>query len=164
MISSASDVASLATTPLTMTPPSNYNGSFTLHVTAIAADTATLTTGVATDTAATTHDFPVTIVAVDVEAPAAPPTLVSQTFLGGAGDQSATDVSYADGHLYLAYNFLPVRRRRRHFHHRQLYDRRRRPDAGFLGNLDDGVLQRVSSDGANIYAVGASHPGDRANA
>jgi VCBS repeat-containing protein len=38
IISKPSDIASLATTPLTMTAPANYNGNFTLHVDAVVTD------------------------------------------------------------------------------------------------------------------------------
>ena len=45
LISGASTIAALATTPLTMTPPADYNGSFILHVGSVVTDTATLTRG-----------------------------------------------------------------------------------------------------------------------
>ena len=61
----ADDAASLATTPLTMTPPLNFNGNFTLHVEAVVNDTATLSTGVVTDTRTLTHDIAVVMDAVN---------------------------------------------------------------------------------------------------
>ncbi|WP_430641835.1 beta strand repeat-containing protein [Bradyrhizobium macuxiense] len=51
VIDNAADIVSLATTPLTMTSPAGYSGNFTLSVTAVASDTATLSTGDVTSTA-----------------------------------------------------------------------------------------------------------------
>jgi len=45
VIDSATDIAALASHPLQMTPPANYNGSFTLSVTAEVTDHATLSDG-----------------------------------------------------------------------------------------------------------------------
>lgn len=70
IISKPSDIASLATTPLTMTPPASYDGSFTLHVGAVVTDTATVSGGVATDQQTVTHDIAVTVVAIN-DAPVA---------------------------------------------------------------------------------------------
>ncbi|MFM9941134.1 MAG: VCBS domain-containing protein [Hyphomicrobiaceae bacterium] len=64
LIPSAS-VAALATTALTMTPPLNYNGSFTLTVTATSTDTAMLTTGSASDSASTSSTLSVVITPVN---------------------------------------------------------------------------------------------------
>ncbi|SHK35502.1 FecR family protein [Bradyrhizobium lablabi] len=59
---SASQMASLGTSPLTMTPPIDYNGNFTLHVDATVTDPAV---GGATDTKNFTNDFAVTVDAVN---------------------------------------------------------------------------------------------------
>jgi hypothetical protein len=64
VIDNAADIASLATTPLTMAPPANYNGNFTLGVQAVVTDTATLTGGPAIDTASVTKTIDVTITPV----------------------------------------------------------------------------------------------------
>jgi hypothetical protein len=53
VIDNSSDIASLASTALTMTPPSGYTGNFTLSATATVTDTATLSTGTVTDTLVT---------------------------------------------------------------------------------------------------------------
>lgn len=65
VISSAADITSLSSTPLTMTPPANYNGSFVLHIDAVTVDTATLSTGAATDTATTSQDVTITVTAAN---------------------------------------------------------------------------------------------------
>lgn len=65
IISNASDIASLATTPLTMTAPTNYNGNFTLHVDAVV----TVTTQLATSTKTFMDDVAVSIAPVS-DAPA----------------------------------------------------------------------------------------------
>ncbi|MCB1490547.1 MAG: tandem-95 repeat protein, partial [Rhodobiaceae bacterium] len=55
------DIAALTAGTITMTPPADYNGAFTLTVTANVTDTAALSTGVATDTTSSTMDLAVTI-------------------------------------------------------------------------------------------------------
>ncbi len=65
LITNAAEIADLDTTPLVMTPPANWNGTFTLTVEAIVTDTATLSSGVVTDTHTETATFDVTIDAVD---------------------------------------------------------------------------------------------------
>jgi VCBS repeat-containing protein len=96
----------------------------------------------------------------DAEAPVAP-ALVAQTFLGGSGDQGATDVSYANGHLYLTYNALPVLQQPSD--HSTVLSFSTAPDGtpaqDFSYSWTKGFFYGVASDGANIYAVGASHPG-----
>ncbi|MDB5875682.1 MAG: uncharacterized protein JWQ07_5124, partial [Ramlibacter sp.] len=62
LISGASQIASLATTPLTMNPPADFNGNFTLHVAGVVTDTAA---GVGTDTTTLTRDISVSIAAVN---------------------------------------------------------------------------------------------------
>ena len=59
---SAAQIASLGATPLTMTPPADYNGNFTLHVDATVTDPAP---GLATDTKTFSNDLAVTVDAVD---------------------------------------------------------------------------------------------------
>ncbi|OQW54601.1 MAG: hypothetical protein A4S14_14945 [Proteobacteria bacterium SG_bin9] len=55
------DASGLASSPLTVTPPADFNGNFTLHVDAVVTDTATLTTGVATDTKTFGKDISVSV-------------------------------------------------------------------------------------------------------
>ncbi len=104
VIDNPADIASLATTPLTMTPPANYNGSFTLNVTATATDTATLSSGTATDTATTSGSFTVTVTAVN-DVPVITVTDVTEsvteavsgtTAVTGTGSFSASDVDTTD--------------------------------------------------------------------
>ena len=86
-----------------MTPPADYNGSFTLRVGAVVTDTATLTTGVATSTATTTHDITVTVAAVN-DAPVISTANVQMT--SGSGGQvtfsgiSVSDADVADTFTY----------------------------------------------------------------
>jgi hypothetical protein len=64
------DIAALATTPLTITPPLNFNGTINLTVQAVAEDTAVLSSGAASDTAESAPiTVPVTVVPVN-DAPA----------------------------------------------------------------------------------------------
>ena len=69
VITDQSEIAALATTPLTLTTPTDYSGTFTLAIEAVATDTATLTTGTATSTSTTTQDFAVTIAPTDSTTP-----------------------------------------------------------------------------------------------
>ncbi len=69
IISDPAQIAALNTTPLTMTPPANWNGHFTLSVTATVTDTATLTDGVHTDTQSWTQTIDVGVQGVN-DAPA----------------------------------------------------------------------------------------------
>jgi VCBS repeat-containing protein len=104
-ITGSFNVPDLAVHPLTMTLPANYNGTFTLHVLADTLDQATLSTGVVTNnniaTSTATQDIAVTINAVTA---AGAILLQSQSFFGGAGDQRGTDITYANGHLYMSYD------------------------------------------------------------
>ncbi|MEX0957527.1 MAG: tandem-95 repeat protein [Rhizobiaceae bacterium] len=61
VIDDAGDIASLAATPLTVTPPENYTGSFTLSVTANVTDQAILSGGAASDTASVSRTMEVTV-------------------------------------------------------------------------------------------------------
>ena len=61
VISDPAEIAALGTTPLTVTPPAGYFGTFNLAVEAVATDTATLSTGPVTSTSTATQDFAVTI-------------------------------------------------------------------------------------------------------
>ncbi len=61
VISNPADIASLATTPLTVKPPVDYNGSFTLHVDSVVTAAATLPSGGVTDTKTFSHDIAVTV-------------------------------------------------------------------------------------------------------
>ena len=70
LITDPADIAALATAPLTMTPPANYNGSFTLSVTALVTDYAMLTTGAAANTTSLTRSLQV-LVAADNDGPVA---------------------------------------------------------------------------------------------
>jgi hypothetical protein len=92
LISNPSDITALATTPLTMTPPADYNGSFTLHVGAVVTDTATLTTGLATDTATTTHDITVTVAPVND----APVISTANLQISGTGPTTISGLSVSD--------------------------------------------------------------------
>jgi hypothetical protein len=88
------------------------------------------------------------------------PTLVAQTFLGGANNQAATDVSYHNGHLYLTWNTLPVTQ--------TVMDNGQvvsfstaangTPTQDFALAWSYGHFNGVASDGTHIYAVGGSHP------
>lgn len=100
VIDNAGDIASLTTTPLTMTPPENFNGTFSLVVDAIATDTATLSGGPASDTTTTTAILEVTFAPVN-DAPvitqlagpsAADPILVAENTAGSFLTITATDV------------------------------------------------------------------------
>ena len=62
VIDDAGDIASLATTPLTMTPPQDYNGAFTLAVEGEVIDMATLTTGAASDTTSITKLLAINVI------------------------------------------------------------------------------------------------------
>ena len=70
--------------PLTMTPPPEFNGTFTLHVDAIVTDHATLTTGPLNDTRTFGRDIAVTV------------TPVADTFTGTAGPDSFTGFGGGD--------------------------------------------------------------------
>ncbi len=84
----ASDVASLATTLLSMTPPSNYNGNFTLHVDALVTDAATLSTGDVTDTGTFAHDIVVVVGAANDA-----PVILTNDLQTGGDDFEGTIVS-----------------------------------------------------------------------
>ena len=62
VIDDPTEIASLGTTPLRMTPPSHYVGSFTLHIDAVATDLVQLSGGAETDTRTTSATIAVTIV------------------------------------------------------------------------------------------------------
>ncbi|WP_441227843.1 T1SS-143 repeat domain-containing protein [Tardiphaga sp. 20_F10_N6_6] len=91
---------------LTMTPPSNYNGGFNLGVSVTVVDHATLTTGLATDTATSTGTIAVTVNAVndgaatisvtDTTQTATAPKIgdVLQSTLGTDPDGAKTNVVY----------------------------------------------------------------------
>ena len=70
VIDDANQIASLASAPLTMTPPADYNGSFSLSVTTSVTDTAELSNGAASDVTATTETIAFTIAPVN-DAPVA---------------------------------------------------------------------------------------------
>lgn len=70
VIDNPAELAALVLAPLTMTPPPDYNGTFTLSVAAEVTDAATLSTGVETDTTSAVQDFVITVTPVD-EAPLA---------------------------------------------------------------------------------------------
>ncbi|MCJ9754236.1 tandem-95 repeat protein, partial [Neorhizobium sp. BETTINA12A] len=59
------NAAGVVTTGLTMTPPANYNGNFTLNVAATVLDSAMLSDGLHTDTAVSTGSIEVAITAVN---------------------------------------------------------------------------------------------------
>ena len=61
IIDDPSVIEALASSPLTVTPPANYNGNFTLHIDAVVTDTAVLTTGLATDTKTFGRDVNVSV-------------------------------------------------------------------------------------------------------
>ena len=86
--------------------------------------------------------------------------LVSQTFLGGSGDQGAADVSYANGHLYLAYNSLPQTQTTSDNSTIVSFSTAAdaAPTQDFSQSGTYGFFNGVASDGSNIYAVGGSHP------
>lgn len=73
IVTDPAEIASLGTTQMTMTPPANWNGTFTLTIEAITTDTATLSTGVETDKYTETVTVDVTIDAV------------ANTLVGGPG-------------------------------------------------------------------------------
>jgi probable HAF family extracellular repeat protein len=87
VISNQSEIAALATTPLTMTTAAGYSGTFNLAVEAIATDTATLTTGIATSTSTATQDF-----GVKVDAAVIPPVMSFTTI-----DDPGATATYAYG-------------------------------------------------------------------
>lgn len=64
------DVNALSTNPLVMTPPANWNGTFTLTVTANVTDSAVLTTGTVTDTETGSATMSVVVASVN-DAPVA---------------------------------------------------------------------------------------------
>jgi large repetitive protein len=80
---------------LSMTPPQNYSGSFTLTVAAKSTDTATLTTGLATDTASVVESIDVTVNSTNVA-----PLAIADTF--GADDVDVFIVG--NGRTYFATN------------------------------------------------------------
>jgi VCBS repeat-containing protein len=100
-------------------------------------------------------------VAASGSAAAQAPALVSQTFLGGAGDQGAADVSYTNGHLYLVYNSLPQTQTTSDNSTVVSFSTAAddAPTQDFSQSWNRGFFNGVASDGANIYAVGASNPG-----
>jgi T1SS-143 domain-containing protein len=65
VIDDAAQIASLAGTQLTMTPPQDYNGHFTLSVSAVVTDTAMLSDGLHSNIATTTHTIDVNVTAVN---------------------------------------------------------------------------------------------------
>jgi VCBS repeat-containing protein len=99
---------------------------------------------------------------IDVTAPVAGTDvmhLVSQSFLGGAGDQAATSVAYLGGHLYLTYE-APVTQ--------SISDNATivgfntgvsAPTQSFSENWGYGFFGGVATDGSEIYAAGGSNPG-----
>ncbi len=80
VIDDPADIAALAGTPLLATPPANFNGNFELTVTAVSTDSATLSSGGATDTASTSASFTVIVHPVDDQ-----PSITSD----GGGDTAA---------------------------------------------------------------------------
>ena len=63
VIADPADITSLNTTPLNMTLPQDWNGSFDLVVTAVVSDAATLSTGAASDTTSLSKLIPITVAA-----------------------------------------------------------------------------------------------------
>ena len=82
IISSPADIASLAATPLTMMPPPDFHGTFTLSVEAQVTDSAMLSTVLATDTTSVTQTMLVTV--VPVPAPIAGPDTVLTNVASGS--------------------------------------------------------------------------------
>ena len=103
----------------------------------------------------------ITVKVTDDPEVAAAPTLVAQTLLGGAGEQAAADVSYANGHLYLTYG--PPQTSSTSDNSTVVgfsTAADEAPTQDFSLLWDKGFLNGVGSDGTNVYAVGSSHPGD----
>ena len=96
IISDPFDVASLSTTPLTMTPPTDYNGSFALHVDAVVTDFAVLSTGGASDSRTFTQDIAVNVSAVN-DAPVLADVAANATYVANeAATVLAPDLTVSD--------------------------------------------------------------------
>ncbi len=108
-----------------------------------------------------TQTINVTVTDVSETLLAAEPQLVSQTFLGGSGDQGAADVSYANGHLYLAFNSLPETQTPSDNSTIVSFSTAANagPTQDFSQLWTKGFFNGIAADGNDIYAVGASHPG-----
>ena len=85
--------------------------------------------------------------------------LVSQASYGGAGNQAAADVSYANGHLYLAYNSRPeLQSVADNSTIVSLTTGPGAPTLDFSQFWTKGFFNGIAADGTNIYAAGASNP------
>ena len=95
----------------------------------------------------------------DPEAPAAP-TLMAQAHFGGSGNQAAADVSYANGHLYLASNSRPETQTTSDNSTVVSFSTAANdiPTLDFSQFWTKGFFNGIAADGTNIYAAGASHP------
>ena len=85
--------------------------------------------------------------------------LVNQTFLGGAGDQAATAVTYVNGHLYLTYNAVPITQTASDSS--TIVSFTTGADGatkGFSDQWSKGFFNGIAADASKIYAVGASSP------
>ncbi len=88
LLLSAAEIAGLASTPLSMTPPSNYNGNFTLHVSATSTESDN-------SSASVSRDFAVSIAAVN-DKPALTGSLAASVGVGLSHILTTQELSFAD--------------------------------------------------------------------
>nr|WP_143039703.1 MULTISPECIES: VCBS domain-containing protein [Bradyrhizobium] len=91
-------------------------------------------------------------------APAPAIQLLDATFLGGAGDQAATAVTYANGHLYLTYNAPITQSSSDHSTVVGFTTGAGAPTQDFSEQWSYGFFTGVAADANTIYAAGGSHP------
>ena len=84
--------------------------------------------------------------------------LVDANFLGGAGDQAATDVTYTNGHLYLTYNGPITQSASDQSTIVTFTTDANGATQGFSDLWTKGFFNGVVADVNTIYAVGGSHP------
>ncbi|MET3595343.1 VCBS repeat-containing protein, partial [Mesorhizobium shonense] len=141
VVSDPADIASLATTPLVMTPPSGWSGSFTLSVTAVVTDIALPSTGLASDTTSITQTLAVTIAPTPVNhAPIVKNVLLSATEDGLAvsGAFAGDDPDADDNPLTLHYTITS------------------QPTEGSVVNNNDGTFSFNPGSGFQDLAQGAT--------
>jgi ELWxxDGT repeat protein len=111
VINDPAEIAAFNTNPPTMMPPLNYNGTFTLSVTAHVTDTATLSTGTATSTASTSQAFDVLVNSVNDAPDGTDKTVIidedtSHTF--SESDFGFTDIDAGDALKAVRIDSLPT--------------------------------------------------------
>ncbi|SDN97545.1 VCBS domain-containing protein [Afipia sp. GAS231] len=95
---------------------------------------------------------------IDVASSGSAIQLVDATFLGGAGDQAATAVTYNGGHLYLTYNAPITQTSSDHSTVVGFTTGSGAPTQNFSDSWSYGFFAGVAADASTIYAVGGSHP------